>query len=704
MFLYLFLFITFLVALFIHKKLKENRRHKYKLLQTPILPVDCNNKLYTYNSFDESIIPKFNSLLNNILISPFQIKNFYSTQKDNSIKNNKMNKIDTTERLKKLRELMKKRDIQAYIIPSEDAHQSEYISDSDKRREFISGFNGSAGLVIVTQGNAGEHACLWTDGRYHLQASQQLDSNWTLMKSGLPDVPKKEEWLIETLSNKGKVAIDPKLISVSEAETLGKKLSESPKQLQLITNIKENLVDLVWKDKPAQPCGDLIPVGIEYTGKSIEDKLADLRKIFEEKSIDGYIITALDEIAWLFNTRGSDIEYNPVFYSFAAVTKTDAVLYVGDGKFSKEIHNHFGSSVRIRPYDVVYEELKEFSNLESIKNLWVSDKCNLALYETLNQNKKTTVEVVKSPLLLPKALKNDVELNGFRESNRYDVSALVRYFAWLENELCVNNNTELTEFAAAEKLEEFRSQLPKFMGLSFETISSTGPNGAIIHYSPTKDQCSVIDKDQFYLCDSGGQYLNGTTDVTRTVHFGQPSDLEKDCYTRVLKGHIGIDSIIFPKGVTGYQLDCLARKALWQVGLDYLHGTGHGVGHFLNVHEGPQGFGGRPSYNEVSLQPGMIVTNEPGFYLDGQFGIRTESMVIIVKKELPNNFANKEFYGCEHITFFPIQTKCCKKEIMEPSEIEWVNNYNKECWDKISPLLQNDQLALDWLKRETEPF
>jgi len=297
MYLYLFLFITFLVALFIHKKLKESRKHKYKLLQTPILPVDCNNKLYTYNSFNESIIPKFNSFVNNILVSPYQIKKFYSTQKDTSINNNKMNRIDTTERLKKLRELMKKRDIQAYIIPSEDAHQSEYISDSDKRREFISGFNGSAGLVIVTQGNAGDHACLWTDGRYHLQASQQLDSNWTLMKSGLPDVPKKEEWLIKTLSNKGKVAIDPKLISVSEAETLSKKLSESPKQLQLITNIKENLVDLVWKDKPAQPCGDLIPVGIEYTGKSIDDKLADLRKIFEEKSIDGYIITALDEIA-----------------------------------------------------------------------------------------------------------------------------------------------------------------------------------------------------------------------------------------------------------------------------------------------------------------------------------------------------------------------------------------------------------------------
>jgi Xaa-Pro aminopeptidase len=703
MYIFLFLSISFLVAFFIYKKLKESSKYNYKLLQTPILPVDCSNKSSSYNSFNKSIIPRFNSFINNNFVSPYQSIKFYTTQKENNIKNTKkMNQIDTTERLHKLRDLMKKHDIQAYIIPSEDAHQSEYISDCDKRREFISGFNGSAGLVIVTQGKAGEHACLWTDGRYHLQASKQLDKNWTLMKSGLADVPTKEKWLIDTLPNKAKVAIDPKLISVSEAETLGKKLSESPKQLQLVTNIKENLVDLVWTDRPAQPNGKLIPLGIEYSGKSIDDKLADLRKIFEEKEVDGYILTALDEVAWLFNIRGSDVEYNPVFYSFAAVTKTDAVLYTGNGKIPKEVFTHLGSSARVRPYDVVYEELKEFSNLESIKKLWVSDRCNLALYEALGGEKKT--KVVKSPLSLPKSIKNEVELNGFRECNRYDVSALVKYFAWLENELCVKNNTELTEFAAAEKLEEFRSKLPKFMGLSFETISSTGPNGAIIHYSPTKEQCNVIDKDQFYLCDSGGQYLNGTTDVTRTFHFGQPSDLEKDCYTRVLKGHIGIDTIIFPKGVTGYQVDCVARKALWQVGLDYLHGTGHGVGHFLNVHEGPQGFGFRPAFNEVPLQPGMIVTNEPGFYLDGQFGIRTESMVIIVKKDLPNNFANKDYYGCERITFFPVQTKCIKREIMDQSEIDWVNNYNKECWEKISPLLQDDQLALDWLKRETQPM
>jgi len=613
-----------------------------------------------------------------------------------------MSKIDTTARLEKLRELMKKKDICAYIIPTEDAHQSEYIADSDKRREFISGFNGSAGLAIVTQGGAGDHAALWTDGRYHLQASKQLDSNWTLMKSGLEGVPTKEKWLIDTLPHKGKVAIDAKLISVSDAEALSKKLLESPKQIQLVTNIKENLVDQIWNERPAQPNGEIIPLGIEYAGKSHEDKLADLRKIFEEKNIDGYILTALDEIAWLFNMRGSDIDYNPVFYSFAAVTKTDAVLYTGNGKVSKEVTTHLGSSVRVRPYNVVYEELKEFSNLESIKKLWVSNKCNLALYEALGGNKKT--EIVTSPLLLPKAIKNDVELNGFRECNKHDISALVRYFAWLENELCVKNNTELTEFAAAEKLEEFRKQLPKFKGLSFETISSTGPNGAIIHYSPTKEQCSVIDKDQFYLCDSGGQYLNGTCDVTRTFHFGQPSDLEKDCYTRVVQGHIGIDTIIFPKGTTGYQVDCVARRALWEVGLDYLHGTGHGIGHFLNVHEGPQGFGFRIAFNDTPLQPGMIISNEPGFYLDGQFGIRFESMVIIVKKDLPNNFANKDYYGCEHITFFPVQTKCLKREIMTQKEIDWVNKYNKECWDNISPLIQNDQLALDWLKRETQPF
>jgi Xaa-Pro aminopeptidase len=706
MFKILILSFSLLVIFIIFNKLKERNKPKYKSLKKSILPIDCVATQYKYNSIGTSKITNHHSFLYNLYNNPitsYQAKSYYSSSTDkHTVHSKKMNKIDTTARLEKLRELMKKKDISAYIIPTEDAHQSEYISDADKRREFISGFNGSAGIAIVTQGNAGNHAALWTDGRYHLQASKQLDSNWTLMKSGLPDVPTKEKWLIDTLPNKAKVAIDAKLISVTEAESFSKTLSESPKQLQFVTNIKENLVDQVWTDQPAPPNSDIIPLGIEYTGKSLKDKLADLRKIFEEKNIDGYIITALDEIAWLFNMRGSDVEYNPVFYSFAAITKTDAVLYTGNGKVSKEVSTHLGSAVRVRPYNVVYEELKEFGNLESIKKLWVSKGCNLALYEALGGSKKT--EIVTSPLSLPKAIKNEVELKGFRECNLYDISALVKYFAWLENELCVKNNTELTEFAAAEKLEEFRSKLPKFMGLSFETISSTGPNGAIIHYSPTKEQCSIIDKDQFYLCDSGGQYLNGTCDVTRTLHFGQPSDLEKDCYTRVLQGHIGIDTIIFPNGTTGYQVDCVARKPLWEVGLDYLHGTGHGVGHFLNVHEGPQGFGSRPAYNTTPLKPGMIVTNEPGFYLDGQFGIRIESMVIIVKKDLPNNFANKDYYGCERITFFPIQTKCCKKEIMTQKEIDWVNQYNKECWEKISPLIQDDQLALDWLKRETQPF
>lgn len=304
MYIILILSFTLLVAFFIFEKFKES--NKAKSLKKSILPIDCNSVTtqYTYNSFGTSTIPKLHSFLKNKFISPYQAKNYYSTANTNKI-SNKMSKIDTTARLEKLRELMKKKDICAYIIPTEDAHQSEYISDSDKRREFISGFNGSAGLAIVTQGGAGDHACLWTDGRYHLQASKQLDSNWTLMKSGLEGVPTKEKWLIDTLPSKGKVAIDAKLISVSESEALSKKLLESPKQLQLVTNIKENLVDQVWNDRPAQPNGEIIPLGIEYTGKSHEDKLADLRKIFEEKNIDGYILTALDEIAckYLFNKK-----------------------------------------------------------------------------------------------------------------------------------------------------------------------------------------------------------------------------------------------------------------------------------------------------------------------------------------------------------------------------------------------------------------
>jgi len=300
MYISLILFFLFLVFFFIIKNFKKSSKAKYKSLQKSILPIDCNciTTQYTYNSIGSSKIPKLQSFLRNNLISPYQAKSTYSISIDkHRINSNKMSKIDTTARLEKLRELMKKKDVNAYIIPTEDAHQSEYISDSDKRREFISGFNGSAGIAVVTQGDNCNHAALWTDGRYHLQASKQLDSNWTLMKSGLPGVPTKEQWLIDTLPHKAKVAIDAKLISVVEAESLSKVLSESPKQIQLVTNIKENLVDQVWTDQPAQPNGEIIPLGIEYTGKSHEDKLADLRKIFEEKNVDGYIITALDEIA-----------------------------------------------------------------------------------------------------------------------------------------------------------------------------------------------------------------------------------------------------------------------------------------------------------------------------------------------------------------------------------------------------------------------
>jgi Xaa-Pro aminopeptidase len=604
--------------------------------------------------------------------------------------------VDTTERLAKLRELLKKpeNNVKAFFVPSEDQHFSEYPAHSDERRAFISGFNGSAGCAIITL----RDAFLFTDGRYFLQASQQLDSNWKLMKQGMPDVPTWQEFLSKHLEQGTRIGIDPTLISAADAESLKKSLE--PRGSELVS-LQQNPVDIVWgKDRPPCPHNDVFPLDVKYTGETFQSKLQRLREEITKKKAVASVVTLLDEVAWLFNLRGTDIDFNPVFFAYAVVTPTEAILFMNDAQDQHNIKTFLGSDVKIRSYESFIPSLKQLAatlGANKEKPMLLGDKTSLAVVEAIGQENAV---LIPSPVAAMKAIKNETEIEGFRKCHIRDGAALVCYFAWLEEQL--NDGVELNESQAAAKLEEFRSELDLFRGLSFTTISSTGPNAAVIHYSPDPDDCAIIRKDQIYLCDSGGQYLDGTTDVTRTLHFGTPTNEEKRAFTRVLQGHISIDTAIFPTGTSGYIIDSFARRALWQEGWDYRHGTGHGVGHFLNVHEGPHGIGTRIAYNSTSLKVGMTVSNEPGYYADGRYGIRIENVVIVQEAKTPNNFGNG--YLCfEHVTMCPIQTKLIDFSILTVQEKEWLNSYHAETLEKVGPLLRNDLRALQWLERECSP-
>ncbi|KAJ3352842.1 hypothetical protein HDU91_005965 [Kappamyces sp. JEL0680] len=559
--------------------------------------------------------------------------------------------------LQHLRQVMKQLSIHAYIVPTEDAHQSEYIAKCDTRRAFISNFTGSAGTAVVTL----EHAALWTDGRYYLQASQQLDpAFWTLQKFGLPSTPTQEEWLLSVLGPNSTVAVDPRLFTVTAAQSLRDKLEAGGHSFR---SLSENLVDKIWSSRPPLPSQPVMVLDVKYAGQEFSEKIANVQKHLVSKNYWGVVVSALDEVAWLFNLRGSDIAFNPVFHSYALVTPTQAFLYVDSAKIDDKVRAHLGNQVTLKPYLAIFDDLKLFGiqKKESTagEKLLIDQKCSLALLEALGT--ENSYVCAKSPIQMAKAIKNAVELQGFRDCHERDAAALCRYFAWLESELVDKKNTTLTEAAAADKLEAFRAELSGFMGLSFDTISSTGPNGAIIHYKPDHGKCATIDVKQIYLCDSGGQYLDGTTDCTRTLHFGTPTAEEKEAFTRVLKGHIQLD---------------------------------------MAVHEGPQAISFRPAANETPLMDGMTITNEPGFYKDGAFGIRIENVLLVKKADTPNNFGDTGFLGFEHVTVVPIQTKLIEKSLLTPEEVQWINKYHQTCLERVSRHLDKQEEGFKWLARE----
>ncbi|XP_072991171.1 aminopeptidase P1 [Typha latifolia] len=636
--------------------------------------------------------------------------------------------------------------LDALVVPSEDNHQSEYVSDRDKRRQFVSGFTGSAGLALITV----SEALLWTDGRYFLQAAKQLSDQWKLMRIG--EDPAVEKWVDDNLPSDAVVGIDPWCVSVNTAQRWEQAFS---KKNQKLFQLSANLVDEVWKDRPLE---DIHPVNVhplEFAGRSVAEKLKDLREALLHENASGIVIAALDEVAWLYNVRGSDVAYNPVIHAYAIVTRNSAFFYVDKRKVSSEVEYYMAENgIEIRDYSIVDSDVSLLASgqlrclsscskthteapvaeisgkdvSESVENpteqtnlnrIWIDpSSCCLALYSKLSVDQ---VFMQQSPLALAKALKNPSELDGLRKAHIRDGAAVVQYLVWLDNQMQnlygasgyfnepevshkrkFSTSMKLTEVSVSDKLEGFRAKQEHFKGLSFPTISSVGPNAAVIHYSPDGSSCAELDADKIYLFDSGAQYLDGTTDITRTVHFGRPSAHEKSCYTAVLKGHIALDSARFPNGTTGHALDILARTPLWKDGLDYRHGTGHGVGSYLNVHEGPHLISFRPHARNVALQASMTVTNEPGYYEDGSFGIRLENVLIVNEANTKFNFGEKGYLAFEHITWAPYQKKLMDLVLLNTEEIEWINAYHSDCRKILAPFL--DEQEMEWLNKATEPI
>ena len=599
----------------------------------------------------------------------------------------------TGQLLSKLRALMKSHgQLSAYIIPSDDAHMSEYVCEKFLRRGFISGFTGSAGTAVVLM----EKALLWTDGRYFLQAEQQMDENWGLMKAYMPGTPSEEEWLAANLSSNDKVGIDPKTCSITRFKTLKKQLGGAGIEL---VSVNENLIDLVWDDAPSLPDAPVFLHSMKYAGEDVPSKLESVRKQLKSNLCSSIVLSALDDIAWTYNLRGNDVNYNPVFYSFAVIDQSSSTLYVDESKLSTEIKEYLANaSTSIKPYDEIYSDVKSLEG-----RVFLPLSTNAAIFQAIDEKNRVGG---MSPVQELKAIKNEVELEGMRNCHIRDGAALTEYLHWLQTEVR-KPGVVIDEVDGSDKAELLRSKHDKFVSLSFDTISSSGANGAVIHYKPEKGSCLQIDKDDIYLCDSGAQYSDGTTDITRTTHLGEPTDYHKDCFTRVMMGHIDLAMAVFPPGTKGTCLDCLARRPLWNVGLNYQHGTGHGVGSFLNVHEGPCRIsaGNRMSKHEMGLKKGMILSNEPGYYESGKFGMRLESLVEVVETSFgPEKGKHLTF---NTITMAPIERKLINTKLMTAAQIEWLNHYHLTVREKVGAVyeeLGRSQELKDWLHAMTEPM
>lgn len=605
-------------------------------------------------------------------------------------------KVNTTKRLRELRDLMQQEGIKAYIIPSVDEHMSEYVAPPFQRREYISGFTGSRGDAVVTMTKAG----MWTDGRYFLQANMQMDDNWTLMKMGVPGTPTISQWLVQELTNGDKVGVDGRLISIADFESREKDLQAASISL---LSVSKNLVDEIWKEgRPSLSNATIFALERKFTGKSWQDKINDLRAEMSSNSATAVIVYKLDEVAWLLNLRGADVPSNPFFFAFVIVGATDVRVYVEDKKLNDEAKARLKDATLLE-YNIAkfIADIKADSG-KSNAQIWLSPYASYAMKQAVPVDKLLSKD---SPVALPKSIKNPTEIEGMKKANLKDNTAMVEFFFWLKNEV-PKGSKELTEMSSVAKLEEFKSKQEYYMGHSFDTIAGFGPNGAIIHYRPEPNTNLQITDSSTFLVDSGSQFKDGTTDTTRTVHFGTPTKDQKDAYTRVLKGQIDLALTVFPNTTQGRFLDPIARKELWRNGLDYRHGTGHGIGMFLSVHEGPQRISfGCPKPWERPIVPGMFQSDEPGYYEDRNFGIRLETVVMAVPANTEKTFNDVQYVAFEPVTFVPYWKSLIDLDIMTSEEIDWLNKYHQDCLEKVGKMLrdQGKDDVYDWLKEITKP-
>ncbi len=588
------------------------------------------------------------------------------------------------ERLAALRAIMSKKGIQAFIIPGTDPHLSEYSAEHWKSRDWISGFTGSAGTAVVTFDQAG----LWTDSRYFLQAEIQLEgTSFKLFKQGLPETPDIVSWLISTLPVGSNVAIDGAMFATTEALQLQKTLLQS--DLQLIADFDP--FDKIWTNRPVIPQNPLFIYEEKYSGESTQSKIEKILSDINKKGASAILLSALDEIAWAFNVRGTDVECNPVVICYAYISSSRKALFIDAAKVpQKEYDCLTEQGIEVIPYNKVLPFIEQIP--QNITLFIDAGKLNFKLFQAVSGNKKYIMG--NSPVTWLKSLKNPTEIEGFRNAMIKDGVALVQFFRWLEAHISDGN---ITETEIGRQLIRFRSKQELFIGESFSTISGYNGHGAIVHYHATPESESTLEPSGFLLIDSGGQYLDGTTDITRTIALGALTERQKRDYTLVLKGHIAIATCHFPKGTRGSQIDVLARKPLWDYGMGYLHGTGHGIGHFLNVHEGPQNI--RLEENPTPLTPGMVTSNEPGVYITDEYGIRTENLVLTTFDK-QTDFA--EFYKFETLTLCPIDKKGIDISLLTDAEISWLNEYHQMVFDKLSPKLSDEETI--WLKQATAPI
>ena len=586
------------------------------------------------------------------------------------------------ERLTVLRQVMKEQGIHAFIFPSSDPHNSEYVAEHWKGREWISGFNGSAGTAVVTL----KHAALWTDSRYFIAAAEQLaGTEYLLMKDRLPDTPSISEWIAQELSD-----YESPVVGVDGTVNTYAYLCELINELNIATFVT-NLDPLatVWSDRPSIPNDKIVLHPLEYAGESTTSKINRIREYLQAHHADGLLVTALDEIAWTLNLRGKDVHCNPVFVSYLLISQDSVTFFVNEEKLPNDVRNYLlDEAVSVEPYEAVLDKVKGYKGRRLLMDP-----------TSVNYNLVTAVDKTKrilgiSPIPMMKAVKNKTEQDGFRAAMLRDGIAMVKFLAWLKPAVEAGGQTEIT---LDEHLTALRAEQPLFKGISFDTIVGYEAHGAIVHYEATPETDIPVKPYGLVLIDSGAQYQDGTTDITRTIALGSLTEEQRRVYTLVLKGHIQLDMCRFPDGACGSQIDAIARESMWREGYNYMHGTGHGVGSYLNVHEGPHQI--RMEWKPAPLHAGMTVTDEPGLYLEGKFGVRIENTLLIVPAET-TPFG--KFLKFETLTLAPIDTTPIIQDMLTPEELTWLNNYHHRVYETLSPYLEKNEKK--WLEEATRPL